>query len=367
MKAEKARLTILLLLSSLLVPHGISKSSHSAAEDIVVEEVKIPRATRELPARLYRVEAAGRRAGLVLVPGIVPGGIGDDRFVRFARFLARQGFVVLTPEVSGAQELRLDTEAVGDVVAAFDVLASFDTLVDPKRIGLWGICIGGGYILAAAERPELRARVAFVVAHDSYFDLRNLIQFLFTGNYRFGDAGGRLAPSRYARGVAMKNYLSVVYHGDDRDRVLQAVELLLNGKGQEAASLAASLSAEGKRMIETILSAGPPDAPGWAETISKEKEAEIASISPSTAPAEIRSPVYLLHSKPGTFVPYTETLALAAALRRAGASCTVLVTEALDHVTFTESGISLGDNGTVLAREMMELSLFLNGILKYAK
>lgn len=358
---------VLLLPFLLFLALTVPETSRAEAGEIAVENLRINRGTRELPARLYRPQTASRQAGLLLIPGIVPGGIDDERLVRFARFLARQGFVVLTPEVSGAQELRLDTEAVGDVVAAFDLLASIDARVDPKRIGIWGICIGGGYGLAAAERPELRERVAFLVAHDSYFDLRNLIWFLFTGKYQFDDVKGRLAPNRYARGVALKNYLHVVYDGADRDRVLQAVDRLLDGKDREATALASGLSPEGRGMVEMILSPEPPDAQRWAETISREKRKEIASISPSTDPQAIRCPVYLLHTKSGTFVPYTETLALAATLRRQGTECTVLITDVLDHVTFTESGISFGNRGPALAQEVMELSLFLNAIIKRAK
>lgn len=364
------RTRLVLVLLFILLPLlfvTLPSASRAATNEIVVESVRITRGAREIPARLYRLESERLRAGLVLLPGIVPGGIEDERLIRFARFLAREGFVVMTPEVAGSSELRLDPEAVGDVIAAFDALAARKSLVDSKRIGVWGICIGGGYALAAAESPELRERAAFVVAHDTYFDLRSLIQFLFTGEYQFGDVKGRETPNRYARAVALKNYLSVIYSGTDRDRILAADELLLQGKDSEAVSLAASLSDEGKKMLKMILSDTPPDAAGWARKIIAEKESEIASISPSTSPQSLRCPVYLLHSKTGAFVPYTETLALAAALDRNRTPHSVLLTDVLDHVTFNESGISVPGGSQALARELMELTLFLNRILKSAK
>lgn len=97
---------------------------------------------------------------------------GVDDYIKgeTARF-AQQGYVALavdlyrgkvTSSMEEAHELSRglpEDRAIGDLKAAVDYLASRED-VDPKRIGVIGWCLGGGYALGlATQEPRLAATV----------------------------------------------------------------------------------------------------------------------------------------------------------------------------------------------------------------
>lgn len=110
----------------------------------------------------------GKRAGLILIQewwGL------NDWIRQNAERYAAMGYVVVAPDLyrgkstTDADEAHQlmrglpEDRAMGDIQAAFDYLASRND-VDPKRIGIAGWCMGGGYALAfGVQEPRLGALI----------------------------------------------------------------------------------------------------------------------------------------------------------------------------------------------------------------
>src|SRR3970282_1354294 len=71
----------------------------------IVERLQIASGEERIPTDLYSVQNSKRRAAILLTHGIIEAGKDDPRLIRFARSLARSGFVVLVPELRGLKSL----------------------------------------------------------------------------------------------------------------------------------------------------------------------------------------------------------------------------------------------------------------------
>ena len=151
----------LILLSVSLI--AISPAAWGQPARVLEQPVEFPGAGGETPAHLYAPEGGGRRPGvLVLHTSAGPG----PNVEAFARRLATEGFVTLTPDLFNLHEFgpegRFDHPLVlKDVEGAVAFLKDHPR-VDPARLGVVGYSFGGRMaILAAAAHPELKAAVVY--------------------------------------------------------------------------------------------------------------------------------------------------------------------------------------------------------------
>ena len=132
-----------------------------------MSEVSIKKGSIGLAGLLYKPTGkSGKTPGLVIVhPG---GGVKEQTAGTYAKKLADAGFTTIVYDAafqgaSGGEPHFLEdpNERVSDVYAAIDYLQNLDS-VDSEKIGVLGICAGGGYAVAAAKGDHRLKAVATV-------------------------------------------------------------------------------------------------------------------------------------------------------------------------------------------------------------
>ncbi len=117
-----------------------------------------------MPARLYMPEGGGRRGAVLVLHG-ADGPLPSIE--AFARHLASEGFVTLTPDLFALHEFGADGRVdhpliLGDLAGALAYLKNLPEVDAPPGVGVVGFSIGGRLaVLAAALHPEIRAAVNY--------------------------------------------------------------------------------------------------------------------------------------------------------------------------------------------------------------
>jgi dienelactone hydrolase len=280
--------------------------------DPAVEHVLVPGREAGIAADLYLPGACQARGGLVLVPGFTPQGKDDPRIVLLARLVARIGFVVLVPDLPGLRSLQARETDVEGMVDSFRFLAEQATRVRPDRVGLMGISYGAGPTLIAAADPRIAARVDFVLSHGGYFDLVDVIGFVTTGHYAWQGHHGYIPPSPHARGRFLLANLDLVQDQRDQEILGRVSQVLLNGGGDPGVP-AGDLSPWGASLLSLLMNGDPTRVRPLVERLDPRVRERITYLSPSRVIDRVRAHLLVIHGREDDFIPYTESLRLAAA------------------------------------------------------
>jgi dienelactone hydrolase len=128
---------------------------------------------------------------------------------------------VLVPELKGMKSFRILFSDVDDIVASFNYLSSLKDRVDEEKMGLMGFSYGAGPTFMAAASPSIHGQVKFLVSFGGYYDPVNVIRFITTGGYEYGNEKGFLKPDPYGKWVFFMN--NVDYVENKRDQKLLTV------------------------------------------------------------------------------------------------------------------------------------------------
>jgi dienelactone hydrolase len=279
-----------------------------------VKPVEVPQRERKIPADLYYVVGAGKRGAILLTHGIIESGKDDPRLIRFARSLARAGFVVLVPELKGMKSFRVLLSDVDDIVASFHYMASLKELVNEKRMGLMGFSYAAGPTIMAAADAAIRDQVGFVISFGGYYDPVNIIRFITTGYYEYGYERGFLQPEPYGKWVFFMNNVDYVESEKDRKILKQVFQQEATQITDDIAPLLASLTPKGRYLYELLINTDPQRVDDLVKNTDPRFQDYLQKLSMAPLIPVLRGYLIVGHGTTDTLIPYTESLRLANAV-----------------------------------------------------
>lgn len=295
-------------------------------------------AGRERAGDLYTPAGAKPLAGIVLVPGAVPLAKDDPRIVAFARTLARARFAVLVPEIEGFRRLQIHPADARVVADAFVWLAGQPELAPAGRAGMAAFSYGLGPAVLAALEEDARMRVRFVVGVGGYHDLSRAIRYFTTGYYRAQGAWRHLTPDDYGKLVLVHSALPYLGRAD-AELLAAMAERRLKDRAADLDDLAARLGREG-RAVHALVTNGDPEAfPQRFAALPARLRADLAALSLHDKDLSgLAARLILLHGRNDNLIPWTESVALAAALPPGQANL-YLLDAVLGHVDLSLSHV----------------------------
>jgi len=288
-------------------------------------------------------------AGIVLVPGAVPQGKDDARLATFAATLARARFAVLTPELEGFRELRIQHGDMRAVADAFSYLASRPELAPGGRAGIAAVSYAVGPALLAALQPDIRERVRFVVGIGGYYDLARTIAYFSTGYFRHAGRWHYLKPDDYGKMVLVKSCQPYLSDHRDRDILDAMVQLKLRDIKADIAPLAAGLGSEGRAVYRLLTNGDPFRTPQLMEALPPPVLGEIDALTLRGKDLhELKARLLLVHGENDNLIPFPESIELAASVAP-GRARLFVIRRILGHVELMSPQI--------LSREFLSIDL----------
>ncbi|MBI1994349.1 MAG: hypothetical protein HYS67_08085, partial [Deltaproteobacteria bacterium] len=273
-----------------------------------VRSLRIPNGGRTITADLYFLPNGRKRGAILLTHGIIEAGKDDPRLIRFAHALARTGFAVLVPELKGMKSLKVLMSDVEDIVVSFGYLAALHDLVDEEKVGLLGFSYAAGPTLMSAANPEIRQRVKFVASFGGYYDPINVIRFITTGYYEYGEERGVLKPEPYGKWVFFINNLDYVQSLKDRSLLKTIFTLEQEGKKENIKPYSEQLSPQGVSLYELLINHDPRRVEALVEKVDPRVRGYLKELSMAPVMPSIQAYLIIGHGTTDPLIPYTESL-----------------------------------------------------------
>lgn len=250
------------------------------------------------------------RGGVIMIPGI-----GDNRnvpqLVNLSLALARAGLVVMNMTTPTLINYNLSAQDSDGVVQAFNVLAHWPG-VSAHRIGLIGFSGGGPIICFAAADPRIRDQVAFVALFGSYFNATSLLRAVGRRALTVNGHVQPWQPNPFPIQV-LANVISGTLPSSEGSRLQNA--FTPGGKLLTAQDLA-QLSPSTVAAYHLLAGDEPNQVDANLAALPSQAHALLDELSVNRVIGQIRVPIYLLHDRSDTSVPFTESRDFAAALMR---------------------------------------------------
>ena len=294
-------------------------------------------AGRTHTADLYLPGDGKPEAGIVLVPGAVPEGKDNEALVAFAMTLARARFAVLTPELSGLRELKMQPAHAREVADAFRHLVEREDLSLRGRVGIAAFRYGVGPALLAALDDDVRDRVRFVLGVGGFHDMRASIRFFTTGYFEDKGAPRYLKPDDYGKLVFIKSVLDQIGSRDDRVTLESMVSARLKDPGADLSVHANKLGPEGLAVYRLLANTDPEETPRLLAALPQAIVATIDALTLDNKGLQrLTARLLLVHGRNDRLIPYPESLALGNAVAPDLAHV-VILNRILGHVDLTLS------------------------------
>lgn len=316
----------------------LSFSGEATSEKPLVESTgTFDAGGRAVPMRTYAPAGATDLPGIVMVHGVHFKGIEEPRLQRFARAVAREGYVVMTPQVDELADYQVAPRSIDTVGAA---AVHLRTRLGVRKVGLMGMSFGGGVSLLAAADPRFADDVAFVVAIGAHDDLARVSRFFATNEIEppFGPTRP-LHAHEYGATVLVYSRVEAFFPAEDVPAARHALRSWLHEDRGDARKAAAELSPAARAKVEKLFAADLGSIRDeMLAVLAREPEA-MKKVSPHGNLAGLRANVYLLHGDHDSVIPATETLWLAEDVPRDRLRM-ALVSPAIQHVEIEKPSLA---------------------------
>jgi dienelactone hydrolase len=288
-----------------------------------------------LPADLWLPASASAEhpvGAVIFVSGINSQGRSHPTLIRIADAIARSGAAIYIPELPFFFQAEVDASEVGRIVASFQALAERPE-VDPDRIGIMGISVGGSLSLVAAADPLIADQLAWVGAFGAYADAAEIMTDVASHQYRID---GRIVdwhPTLLVRQVVFGLVTNQISDGRDHGYVYGAYDSLNNEDVHPLPDADLPLRTEAARAAEAILLADTlPQAEAALAAAPPDLTAILDGISPIRHVAGIQARVHLMHDRGDQHIPYSHARELLSAMEEAGVDVRLGEFQLFDHV-----------------------------------
>ena len=288
----------------------------------VRESILLPIEGRRLEADLYRPASGTPRGAIVLVHGLSRAGRRHVELMRLAQLLAREGVLVLVPQLDGLATFRLSGDEVEDVRASARYLAG----LSHAPVAIAGFSFGAGpALLAAADLPGVRVVGSF----GGYADLRNVIAYITTGVFTFHGQRYHRRQEEYNRWKLLALLVGFVESAPDRARLTAIADRKLADPAAPIAALERRLGDDGRRVMALVLNRREAAVAGLLAGLPRRARDAVDRLSPLPVVRRLPGSLLIAHGADDDSIPFTESLRLAEA---AGRRAQVAVLQTFNHV-----------------------------------
>ena len=254
-------------------------------------------------------------ATLVLVPGVAERGKDDPRLVAFATTLARARFLVLVPDLPNLRALRVQAEDAQGVIDAFVHLLSRPEFPVRGGAGIGAFSYAVGPVVLAALDPVIREQVDFILGVGGYYDLNQVLTFFTTGYFQKEGQWHYLEPNRYGKWVFVYGNAGRLADPLDREMFRLMAERKLQNPHADTDDLMDQLTPEGRSLLDLLDNRDPARTPALIARLPALIRAELDALNLSRRDlSRLGARLILLHGTDDAIIPYTESVALAAAV-----------------------------------------------------
>jgi dienelactone hydrolase len=320
----EAQVRAVVVLSTTLRTPLLSWTVRQLTDEPRIEEVEIAGS----PATLARPGSNGPWPAIVFVNGATPLGRREPEVQDLARGLARAGYLVLVPDLSGLKEGELSETAVEATVTAARALAARPD-VRGGRVGFVGVSLGGTLALLAAESPRLAGQISLVAAIAPYTDLKEVIRLATTGYRREGSLLIRYPTDPYVGLVVARSLAATLTPSDAQRELVARLAAIDDDDPDPLAGLRPSgLPLEAEPVVALVANRDPRRFDELYAALPARLRSTIARLSPLARARWLQAPVELASPPRDRYFPVSQSRALVAAAPNAR----LTVTQAFAHV-----------------------------------
>lgn len=311
----------------------------------------------ECALRIYYPKGMqGPLPAVILYHGTTPKGETHKTINHLAYNLATVGARVYIPELPILKQALVREESLARMKWLYSLIAAKEE-VREDRVLVAGFSFAGGLLLKVCTDPQINP--VAIICYGSYYDLESALRYFLTGDARFGEVSLKITPHEYARAVFFWNYLDQMELDLDVDRLRECMYRFICDRQDEARAMADSLGERERAFAKMAFETDDKEGIGVAEQMLPRVRDQLQSISPKYFADHLSAPVFLVHGVQDIMVPYTETLALSAALEIAGKEHHVYISRIYSH------SAPEGESPVGLVREIRGLIRFLNRLFSY--